>query len=158
MERHYTWQDPAPLADRVKDSDGLTYLQRMLDNGDRPPMASTLDFWLDAVGEGWTRWRGRPGQWAMNPIGSIHGGYAASLLDTALACAVHSTLDRGEAYTTLEFKVNLVRGLRPDAGEVVCESRIVHRGRRTGTAEAQLFDARGKLAAHGTTTCLIVPL
>lgn len=155
MERRYDWHDPTPLAERALSTDGLTFLQAMIAEGQRPPMAATLDFDLVEVGEGWTRWQGRPGAWAMNPIGGVHGGYAATVLDSALACAVHSTLAQGEVYTTLEIKISMVRAIKPDAGGITAKSSVVYRGRRTATAEGQLFNQDGKLAAHGTTTCLI---
>ena len=91
-----------------------------------------------------------------NPIGSVHGGYAATLLDSALACAIHSTLPAGAGYTTAELKVNLVRPISADTGELRCEANVIHVGRRVATAEAKLTDANGKLYAHGTTTCLIL--
>lgn len=88
-----------------------------------------------------------------NPMGTIHGGWYGGLLDTAMSCAVHTTLKRGFAYTTLEYKVTLVRVMTEDTGPVQCEGRVVNRGSRVATAEARIVDAAGKLYAHGTTTC-----
>lgn len=93
----------------------------------------------------------------MNPLGGVHGGWAATLLDSALACAVQTLLAKGEAYTTAEFKVNLTRPITPGTGEVVCEGVVVHKGRTLAVSEAKLLDANGKLLAFGTETCAIFP-
>src|SRR5690606_33755904 len=97
-----------------------------------------------------------PGEFHYNPIGSIHGGLAATLLDSAMGCAVHSTLPAGVGYTTLEIKVNYMRPLRIERGEVRCEGRVIHRGGRTAVADGRVVDADGKAYAHATTTCLIL--
>jgi uncharacterized protein (TIGR00369 family) len=91
-------------------------------------------------------------------LGTVHGGWAATLLDSALGCAVHTLLDRGEAYTTAEFKVNLTRPITPKTGEVVCEGKVFHKGRTLAVSEATLKDANGKLLAFGTETCSIFPV
>jgi uncharacterized protein (TIGR00369 family) len=92
-----------------------------------------------------------------NPIGTAHAGFAATLLDSAVACAVHSTLAKGETYTTLELKLNLVRAVTDKIGIVRAEGRIIHRGRTVATAEGGLRDKEGRLYAHATTTCMIFP-
>src|ERR687890_828543 len=98
-----------------------------------------------------------PGPQHFNPIGTVHGGLAATLLDSAMGCAVHSTLPACAGYTTLELKVNFTRPIRSDTGRVLCEGTVVHRGGRVATAEGRVFaESSGKLLAHGTTTCLIV--
>jgi len=96
-----------------------------------------------------------PGYRHYNPIGSVHGGYAATLLDSAMGLAVHSTLPPGTGYTTLEFKISFVRGMTKDTGVVRSEGRILNVGRRAATAEARITDSKGRLLAHATTTCLI---
>lgn len=123
-----------------------------------PPIAQTLDFRLLKVERGMALFEGRPGRAFYNPIGSVHGGYAATLLDSCMACAVHTTLPAGQGYTTLEIKVNLVRAITEATGPVRAEGRVIHAGRTTGTAEGRLTDAAGKLYAHGTTTCAIFAL
>lgn len=140
------------------EEDGLAFLRAMI-AGDRPPppICSVLDFHLAEAEYGRALFRGRPTHAFYNPLGSVHGGWAATLLDSALGCAVHSTLAKGEAYTTVEFKVNLTRPISAATGAVDCEGRIVHRGRRIATAEAWLRDGDGRLLAHGTETCLIFP-
>jgi uncharacterized protein (TIGR00369 family) len=92
-----------------------------------------------------------------NPMGTVHGGIAATMLDSAMACAVHTTLPAGVGYTTLELKVNYVRAARTDGRTLTAAGTIVHAGRRTATAEGRVVDEDGKLVAHGTTTCLIIP-
>jgi uncharacterized protein (TIGR00369 family) len=96
-----------------------------------------------------------PGIRHYNPIGSVHGGYAAILLDSAMGLAVHSTLPRGSGYTTLEFKISFIRGMSKDSGTVRTEGRTLNVGRRAATAEARITDAKGRLLAHATTTCLV---
>jgi uncharacterized protein (TIGR00369 family) len=93
-----------------------------------------------------------------NPIGSVHGGYAATMLDSAMGLAVHSTLPQGQGFTTLEFKVSFIRGMTKDTGQVRSEGRVLNAGRRTATAEARITDAKGRLLAHATTTCLVFDL
>ena len=121
-------------------------------------MAELLGFALASVEHGEAVFKGRPARRHYNPLGTVHGGYAATLLDSALGCAVHSTLAPGEIYTTMEFKVHLVRAMTEEVGEVTAKGAIVHRGRRTATAEARLLDSEDRLFAHGTTTCMILPL
>ena len=99
-----------------------------------------------------------PGHRHYNPIGSVHGGYAATLLDSAMGLAVHSMLPRGTGYTTLEFKVSFIKGMTGDTGTVRTEGRTLSVGRRAATAEARMTDARGRLLAHATTTCLVFEL
>jgi len=100
---------------------------------------------------------GEPGEFLYNPIGVIHGGWAMTLLDSAMGCAVHTTLKSGEAYTTLETKVNFVRPITLDTGRVLCEGVVVHKGGKIATAEGKVTsEATGKLLAHGTSTCLLI--
>jgi uncharacterized protein (TIGR00369 family) len=137
---------------------GLDFLQGVIDGRiPAPPIAETLGFALVAVEKGRAIFEGTPQHRHYNPIGVVHGGFAMTLLDSALGCSVHTTLDKGEAYTTLEVKVNLVRSLTKDTGLVRAEGRIVHRGRTVATAEGEIKDASGKLYAHATTTCMIFP-
>jgi len=96
-----------------------------------------------------------PGFRHYNPIGSVHGGYAATLLDSAMGLAVHTALPAGSGYTTLEFKISFIRGMTKDTGPVRTEGRTMNVGRRAATAEARITDAKGRLLAHATTTCLV---
>ncbi len=138
---------------------GLELLQRIVDGKyPVPPMAALLNFTLSQVSEGKAVFHGMPNDRHLNPLGGVHGGWAATLLDSALGCAVQTTLQKGEAYTTVEFKVNLTRPITPKTGEVVCEGRVVHRGKTLAVSEATLRDANGKLLALGTETCSIFPV
>lgn len=121
--------------DRVARDGGLKAMQDLL-SGDlpAPPMSKTLKFGLSEVEEGRVVFRGLPTEEHLNPLGTVHGGWTATIMDSALGCAVFTTVKPGEAYTTVEFKVNLVRPLLPDMGEVFCEGRIVHRGRTIATS------------------------
>jgi uncharacterized protein (TIGR00369 family) len=142
----------------LRSYDGLSFLQAMIAGTlPQPPMTATLGFHLTEAEHGRAVFTGEPRYEYYNPLGSVHAGFAATLLDSALGCAVHSTLAKGETYVTAEFKLNLVRPLTKDTGTVIAEGRIVHRGRTLGTSEGYLRDAAGKLYAHATTTCIIFP-
>lgn len=137
---------------------GLQQMQAMLDGKlPPPPIAQTLDFTLLRVSKGEVIFQGSPKFRHYNPMGTVHGGWYATLLDSALGCAVHTMLKKGEAYTTAEFKVNLTRPITPRTGEVVCEGRVIHKGRTLAVSEATLKDRDGKLLAFGTETCSIFP-
>ena len=137
---------------------GLEMLRKMIADGRGPPIASTLQFRLDEIDKGHAVFRGTPGPHAYNPIGVVHGGYAATLLDSACGCAVHSMLEAGQGYTTLEIKVAYHRAMTSDTGEVTATGRILSIGRRVGYSEAQLTDAQGRLLASATSTCLVFEL
>lgn len=137
---------------------GIVLLQRVIDGVyPAPPIAATLNFALVEVGEGRAVFRGMPGEHHLNPLGAVHGGWAATLLDSALACAVQTLLVKGEGYTTAEFKVNLTRPITPKTGEVTCEGHVISKGRTLAVSEARLTDSRGRLLAFGTETCAIFP-
>jgi uncharacterized protein (TIGR00369 family) len=145
-------------ADVLLSHTGLDFLQRVVDGRlPAPPMAETLGFMIVAVEKGRVIFEGTPQHRHYNPIGAVHGGFAMTLLDSALGCAVHTMLDKGETYTTLEIKVNMVRPLTKDTGLVRAEGRVLHRGRAVATADGEVKDASGKLYAHATTTCMIFP-
>jgi uncharacterized protein (TIGR00369 family) len=138
---------------------GLTGLEQMAlmlaGQVPAPPISHTMDFICVAVEHGIATFQGEPLFRHFNPLGSVHGGWYATVLDSALGCAVHTTMGVGEAYTTLELKVNLVRGVTPQVPRVRAVGRVRHRGRQMATAEADLVDADGKLYAHASTTCLV---
>jgi len=137
---------------------GLELLQRIIDRKyPTPPIGAQLNFAIAEVSEGRAVFHGVPSERHLNPLGGVHGGWAATLLDSALACAVQTLLEKGEAYTTAEFKVNLIRPITPKTGKVVCEGRVVHKGKTLAVSEARLTDANGKLLAFGTETCSIFP-
>lgn len=120
-----------------------------------PPIGAVFDFELEAVEPGRVVFAGSPSAGFYNPIGTVHGGYAATLLDSCMGCAVHSRLEPKQGYTTLELKVHYVRPMTDRTGRVTAEGRVLHFGRRSATAEGYLRDAAGNLLAHGTTTCMV---
>jgi uncharacterized protein (TIGR00369 family) len=120
------------------------------------PIQTTLNFDLVEVADGSVTFVYRPSGEHRNPMGSVHGGVAMTLLDSAAGAAVHTTLEPGSAYTTLEMKVHLTRTIRPEGPEMRAEGAVVHRGGKVATSEARLVDEAGKLYAHGTATCLIL--
>jgi uncharacterized protein (TIGR00369 family) len=137
---------------------GLDFL-RAIQRGELPPppIAQLIGFEFVEIEEGRVSVAADAGEYLYNPIGVVHGGFAATLLDTAMACAVHSTLPAGVFYTTIELKVNYVRAVTVDAGRVRCDGSIIHGGRQVATAEGRLVEeATGRLLAHATTTCLIL--
>ncbi len=138
---------------------GLEQMQAML-AGELPfaPIARTLDFSLIAVGPGTAVFQGTPGPQHFNPMGGVHGGWFATLLDSALGCAVHTMMSAGRGYTTAELSVNYVRGLSPKVGRVRAEGAVIHCGKQLATAEARLVGPDGTLFAHATTTCLVFEL
>ena len=134
---------------------GLEQLRAMIAAGGRPPIGETLDFSLVEAGDGTAVFAGTPGQHAYNPIGTVHGGYAATLLDSACGCAVHSKLGVSQGYTTLELKVAYHKAMTDKTGPVRAEGRVVSFGRRAAFAEARIVDAAGRLYASATSTLLV---
>jgi uncharacterized protein (TIGR00369 family) len=142
--------------EQVAQRSGLELMQGLM-RGELPfpTISRTLDFLLMEVEHGRAVFQGTPGPAHLNPMGSVHGGWFATLLDSALGCCVHAALPRGKAYTTLELKVNLIRALTPKVQRVRAIGEVVHVGGQVATAQARLVGADGKLYAHGTTTCLV---
>jgi len=145
----------APPED-LRDMSGLEAMQAMLE-GRLPsaPIAETLDFHLVAVDKGQVTFQGTPLPGHLNPMGTVHGGWYATLLDSAVGCAVRTMLAPGQGYTTAELSVNLVRGARLDGGPLRAIGKILHCGRQLATAEGRIVDAQGRLYAHASTTCLV---
>jgi uncharacterized protein (TIGR00369 family) len=135
---------------------GLDQMRNLIASGKRPGIAVSLDFKLVEVELGRAVFAGKPGAHAYNPFGLVHGGYAATLLDSACGCAVHSRLSGEQSYVTLELKVAFHKAMTRDTGVVRAEGRLVSLGRRVGYAEATLTDANGALYASATSTLLIV--
>ncbi|RFB76399.1 PaaI family thioesterase [Methylovirgula sp. 4M-Z18] len=156
--RLVTWTTPQVDLRVIGAASGLDYLLGLLKSGALPPISELMNFSAVTFEHGRAVFEGTPAEFHYNPIGAVHGGFAATLLDSALGCAVHTTLRPGFAYTTVELKVNFVRPLRADTGPVTCEGKVIHVGGRIATADAKLSDASGRLYAHGTTTCLIFPV
>jgi uncharacterized protein (TIGR00369 family) len=138
---------------------GLEFLQGMIvGRFPRPPIMELIGFGLAEAEQGRAVFEGTPAFKYYNPLGTVHGGHAAILLDSCMGCAVHTTLPTGVGYATLEFKVSLVRALTADTGPVRAEGKAITTGRRVATAEGRLTDAAGRLLAHATTTCLVFEL
>lgn len=135
---------------------GIDFLRAMFDGKlPAPPIMQNIEPFDYSVEPGVVSFSSVPGFRHYNPIGSVHGGYAATLLDSAMGLAVHSTLPVGSGYTTLEFKISFIRGMTKDTGVVRSEGRTLNVGRRAATAEARITDSKGRLLAHATTTCLV---
>ena len=152
-----SWQDPAELAARAHGSGGLDFL-RLIASGELPraPIQDLVGFDLVEVDEGRVVFAAEPGEQHYNPIGVVHGGLAATLLDSAMGAAVHSTLPQGSAYVTLEVNLNLVRAITAATGRILAEGKVIHGGKTVATVEGTLrSEESGALLAHGTSTCLI---
>jgi uncharacterized protein (TIGR00369 family) len=145
--------------EQVAGMTGLQLMQAML-RGELPypPIARTLDFQLLEAEEGRAVFQGTPGPAHLNPMGGVHGGWYATLLDSALGCAVHTMMPSGRGYTTAELSVNLVRAIGPKVQRVRAEGKVLHSGRQLATAEGRLYGPDGTLYAHATTTCLVFEL
>ena len=157
--RTHGWEDPAVTASAASTMSGLDFLSAMADGSlPPPPIMSTLGFSGLSVGPGWARFSFTPGEHHYNPIGSVHGGVAATLLDSALGCAVHSTLGVGVGYTTIDLQVSFVRPMTSSSGPLRCEGRVIHAGSRVATSEGRITGPDERLYASATATCLVFPL
>ncbi len=154
--RTFSWEDPHAAAEAGRNLSGMEYLRKII-AGDlpAPPMSALMDFRISELDEGRAVFTVQPTEYHYNPNGRVHGGLAATLLDSAMGCAVYSTLPVGAAYTTFEIKVNYLRPIKHVTGELRAEAKTLHVGRSTAVAEARLTGADGKLYAHATTTCVI---
>ena len=152
------WRDPRGFAAEALAVDGLTWLQRMAAGDVQAPIAATMGFEGVEVERGRVVFSAEPGEHLYNPIGLVHGGMAATLLDSAMGCAVHSVLEAGIAYGTIDLSVRYLRPITADAGRITAEGRLVHRGRRIATAEGSITDGAGRLLATGTTSCMLTDL
>jgi uncharacterized protein (TIGR00369 family) len=155
--RTITWEDPTAAVQTGKSISGIAYL-KAFQTGELPPppIAVLLGMSITEVSEGRVVFTAEPSEYHYNPLGTVHGGVMATLLDSALGCAVQSMLPASTGYTTLELKVNYLRPITVRTGTVYAEGKIIHVGGRIATAEGRLTDAAGKLYAHGTTTCIIM--
>ena len=155
--RTFTWSDPMIGARAAPTMSGLDFLHA-IGRGElpMPPIMSLMNIGVEQAEAGRVVFSVEPAEYHYNPIGMAHGGLASTLCDSAMGCAIHSTLPAGVGYTTLELKVNFVRPLTVDTGLVMCEGKVIQVGGRVATAEARLSDRGGKLYAHATTTCLIL--
>jgi uncharacterized protein (TIGR00369 family) len=148
--------DPREVAAKGRELSGMEYIRAICEGKlPAPPISQLMGFRGVSAEPGRAVFEMEPGPQHYNPIGSVHGGVALTLLDSAMGCAVHTLLEAGVGYTTLEVKTNFVRPITADTGLIRCEGIVIHQGSRIATAEGKLTDSSGKLLAHGTTTCLI---
>ena len=154
--RTIRWEDPLATAARGRGMSGMELLEAIRDGRlPPPPIAVLLGFSIVELGEGQVTFAVTPAEYHYNPIGVVHGGVAATLLDTVMGCAVQSKLPRGRAYTTLDVQVRDLRPLTLETGRALATGRVVHAGGRTATAEGRITDEAGRLYATGTTSCLL---
>ncbi len=154
--RTFSWEDPSIGAKQALQMSGLEYIQAMKDKKiPAPPVMHTLDFDLRSIEAGKAVFSFIPSEFHYNPIGTVHGGVISTILDSALGCAVHSLLPAGKAYTTLELKVNFLKAITKNNGELTATGKVIHSGSKTALVEAQVTDAAGKIYAHSVSTCLI---
>ena len=155
--RTYDFDTRTPDVAHMRSLSGLEYLAGIL-RGDFPaaPIAATLGFAPVEFAPGRAAFEGTPQRFVYNPLGTVHGGWAATLLDSAMGCAVHTTLPAGKGYTTVDLHVSLVRALSENTGRVRCEANVLHAGSSIVTAEGRILDAAGTLYATGTTTCIVL--
>lgn len=157
--RLITWTDPMVSAAQARTMSGLEYMQALRDGSiAAPPIAALMNMELLEVEPGRVVFAVEPAEYHYNPLGIVHGGLAATLVDSAMACAIYSMAPPGIAYTTIELHLNYIRPITDQTGRIRSIGEIIHVGRRLATAQARLVDDQDKLYGHATTTCLIVEL
>jgi uncharacterized protein (TIGR00369 family) len=154
--RTFSWSDPGEVHQNLRSLSGVEFLKRVA-SGELPPppMAQLMNIRLSEVERGRVVFEGTPAEYHYNPLGVVHGGMAATLLDSALGCCVNSCLDAGDFYTTLELKVNYLRPITLDTGRLRAIATVVHIGRTTALVEGKIFDDADKVYAYASSTCLI---
>jgi uncharacterized protein (TIGR00369 family) len=154
--RTFSWDDPLEIAAAISELSGLERMRQVIAGElPAPPIAQLMNIRLVEADEGRVVFEGIPEEDHYNPIGMVHGGFAATILDSAMGCAVHTLLPARVAYTTLEFKLNFIKALTVNSGPVRAIGTVLHGGRTTSLAEGRLVSANGTLYAHATTTCLL---
>jgi uncharacterized protein (TIGR00369 family) len=155
--RTTSWHDPNEVVSALARLDGIDVLRRMLAGAlPYPPIADTIGMRLAEIEPGRVVWEAEPGEHLYNPIGTVHAGFAATLLDSAMGTAFVSLAEAGARWTTLELKANFTRPITADTGVVRCTGGVVHRGRRVVLTEARLADSAERLLAHATSTILVL--
>lgn len=155
-ERTFQWENPMEGAKQALQMSGLAYLQAMSDGQiPFPPLLHTLDFKPTLLEKGKVIFSFQPQEFHYNPIGSVHGGVISAILDSAMGCTLHSILEAGTGYTTLELKVNFLKAVTTKNEELHAVGKIIHAGGRTALVEAQLIDNNNTVYAHGVSTCMI---
>jgi uncharacterized protein (TIGR00369 family) len=157
--REYTWSDPVDLARAATTMSGLDFLRAIADGRfPHPPIMTTAGIELAEAEEGRIVFALTPAEWHYNPIGSVHGGVLSTLADSAAACAVHSKLPVGTAYTSIDLTMKFLRPVTSASGRITAEGTVLSMGRRTALCQAELRDAGGRLVAYATSTCLLMPI
>jgi uncharacterized protein (TIGR00369 family) len=156
--RTFSWSDPSSLAAVGEGMAGIDLMRAMIEGKlPKPPIAELIEASLISVDEGTATFAMRPAEWMYNPLGSVHGGIAATLLDSCMGCAVHTLLPAGVGYTTTDLQIRFVRGMSDTTGRVLATGRVIHPGRRLMTVEATMTAEDGdRLIAHGTSACIIL--
>ncbi len=158
-ERTFSWADPRAALNQAAGRSGLEVMRAIIDGElPPPPIARLLEMEVIEAEPGRAVFALQPQEWMYNPIGSVHGGIAATILDSCMGCAVHTTLEAGVGYTTTDLQVRYLRSMQAGEGRVLAEGRVVHAGRRTATAEGRVYleAEEGVLLAHGSTGCVIL--
>ncbi len=156
-ERLVRWEDPSVSSAAIKALGGLEAMHAMIEGKIAPPpIAELMGIGVVLAEEGRVVFEGEPGEEHYNPIGLVHGGFALTIMDSALGCSIHTMLPAGTGYATTDIQVRMVRAIGKDTGRVRCEAKVQHIGRTIGVAEATLVDKNGKLLATGTTACAIM--
>jgi uncharacterized protein (TIGR00369 family) len=155
--RTFSWEDPAATASAGLKLAGLDYILAIVQGLlPPPPIAQLLGFQIIEAEEGRAVFAMEPAEWMYNPLGSVHGGVAATILDSCMGCAVHTTLPAGAGYTTTDLQVRYIRAIGDHTGRVLAEGKVVHSGKRTATAEGRLVvESDERLLAHGTAGCVV---
>ena len=155
--RKVRWEQPPPEMQKAMDASPLAYFRGIRDGQyPRPPLAEILNLGLGPIEEGFVVFTMEPAEYHYNPLGTVHGGVIATLLDSAMGSAVMTKLPPGAGFTTLEIKVNYLKSVTESTGPVFAEGRVIHSGRSSAVAEGRLVDASGKLYALATTTCAVL--
>ncbi|NMM50834.1 PaaI family thioesterase [Marinigracilibium pacificum] len=154
--RTYTWNNPLEIFDKAMILTGIDFIKAMFEGEiPPPPIMNTLDFKMSELNEGNVVFEFHPGEYHYNPIGSVHGGVITTILDSAIGCSLHTTIQKNTAYTTLEIKINFLRKITQDTGILKTRTSIKHSGKSTALIESDLEDEAGKVYAHAVSTCMI---
>ena len=153
--RTYDWPDPAALREAAMSSTGMEFISRLMSGGVAAPIGATIDMRGVEVKEGEVTFAFTPQEFHYNPLGTVHGGIFSTVLDSAVGCAIHTTLARGQGFTSLTLEVKFLRAATAETGRLLCTGKVVSRGRTVATAEAAVRDESGRLYATATTTCMV---
>lgn len=154
--RSHAWHDPQVVAAAARGLSGREFLARVVAGEYRAPIQDTLELDLAAIGDGAAEYRLTPQEFHFNPAGTLHGGVMATIVDSAMCCAIWTTLPAGVGVTTMELKIGLLRAVTRESGTLVCRGSLIQAGQRSAAAEARVHDAAGRICAYASTTCMIL--